>query len=118
MATTTQYAKHPTKPRQRRRCTAQERLARGRRQVRHAAAVVEQALYDLGLPEHLTTEIEGRLQSQKKLLGKIFGVMGPPLFGCRTNAERGYAHAAPGWLAESARRPDYGRRGAACHAGQ
>jgi hypothetical protein len=34
------------------------------------------------------TEIEGRLRSQHKLLGKIVGVMCPPLFGCRTNAER------------------------------
>jgi hypothetical protein len=33
------------------------------------------------------TEIEGRLRSQHKLLGKIVGVMCPPLFGCRTNTE-------------------------------
>jgi hypothetical protein len=33
------------------------------------------------------TEIEGRLRSQQKLLGKIVGVMCPPLFGCRTNTE-------------------------------
>ena len=32
-------------------------------------------------------EIEGRLRSQQKLLGKIVGVMFPPLFGCRTPAE-------------------------------
>jgi hypothetical protein len=32
-------------------------------------------------------EIEGRLHSQHKLLGKIVGVMCPPLFGCRTNTE-------------------------------
>jgi hypothetical protein len=32
-------------------------------------------------------EIEGRLRSQHTLLGKIFGVMFPPLFGCRTNTE-------------------------------
>ena len=32
-------------------------------------------------------EIEGRLRSQQKLLGKIVGVMCPPLFGCRTNSE-------------------------------
>ena len=47
----------------------------------------EQALEDLGLPENLVTEIEGRLRSQQRLLGKIIGVMCPPLFGCRTNAE-------------------------------
>ena len=46
-----------------------------------------QALQDLGLPHTLVAELEGRLRSQKKLLGTILGVMCPPLFGCRTNAE-------------------------------
>jgi hypothetical protein len=32
-------------------------------------------------------EIEGRLRSQQKLLGKIVGVMFPALFGCRTSSE-------------------------------
>ena len=81
------YAKKQAKARQRRRLTAQERLERDRRQAQHAAKVVEQALHDLGLPENLVAEIEGRLRSQQKLLGKIVGVMCPPLFGCRTNAE-------------------------------
>jgi hypothetical protein len=35
----------------------------------------------------LVAEIEGRLRSQQKLLGKIVGMMCPPLFGCRTNSE-------------------------------
>jgi hypothetical protein len=48
---------------------------------------LEQALQDLGLPDNVVVEIEGRLRSQKKLLGKIVGMMCPPLFGCRTNAE-------------------------------
>src|SRR5262245_9727369 len=47
----------------------------------------QQALQDLDLPENLVVEIEGRLRSQHKLLGKFVGVMCPPLFGCRTNAE-------------------------------
>ena len=73
----------------RRRCyhKAQERLARDRRQAQHAAEALQQALDDLGLPDDLVTEIEGRLRSQQKLLGKIVGVMCPPLFGCRTNSE-------------------------------
>jgi hypothetical protein len=71
----------------RRRLQAQERLARDRRQAKYATEALQQALEDLGLPEDLVTEIEGRLRSQKKLLGKIVGVMFPPLFGCRTNAE-------------------------------
>jgi len=87
MSPSTRHAKHHTKARQRRRRTAQERLARDRRQAQYAAKVVEQALQDLGLPDNLVTEIEGRLHSQHKLLGKIFGMMFPPLFGCRTNFE-------------------------------
>jgi hypothetical protein len=80
-------AKKQGKARQRRRLQAQERLERDRRQAQHAAKVVEQALQDVGLPEHLVAELEGHLRSQQKLLGKICGVMFPPLFGCRTNTE-------------------------------
>jgi DDE superfamily endonuclease len=75
------------KARRRRYRKAQERLARDRRQAQQVAEALQQALDDLGLPEDLVTEIEGRLRSQKKLLGKIVGVMCPPLFGCRTNTE-------------------------------
>ena len=87
MSPTTRVIKQHAKARQRRRRTAQERLAHDRRQAQHAAKVVEQALNDLGLPTDLVTEIEGRLRSQQKLLGKIVGMMFPPLFGCRTNFE-------------------------------
>jgi hypothetical protein len=87
MSSRTRDAKQQSKARQRRRLHAQERLARDRRQAQHAAAALQQALNDLGLPEDLVVEIEGRLQSQQKLLGRICGVMFPPLFGCRTNSE-------------------------------
>jgi DDE superfamily endonuclease len=80
-------AKQQAKARHRRRLQAQERLARDRRQAQQAAKVLEQALDDLGLPADLATEIEGRLRSQQQLLGKIVGMMCPPLFGCRTNTE-------------------------------
>ena len=80
-------AKKHAKGRHRRRLTARERLERERRQAQHAAEALQQALDDLGLPEDLVAEIEGRLHSQHKLLGKIVGVMCPSLFGCRTNAE-------------------------------
>lgn len=80
-------AKKQAKTRQRRRLKARERLERDRRQAQHAAEALQQALADLGLPEDLVTEIEGRLRSQQKLLGKIVGMMCPPLFGCRTNFE-------------------------------
>ena len=87
MSLITRSVKKHIKARQRRRRTAQERLARDRRQAQHAVKVLEQALHDLGLPADLVAEIEGRLRSQHKLLGKIVGVMYPPLFGCRTNTE-------------------------------
>jgi hypothetical protein len=87
MSPTQRQVKKQAKARQRRRLTAQERLARDRRQAQHAAKVLEQALHNLGLPENLVAEIEGRLRSQQHLLGKIVGVMFPPLFGCRTNSE-------------------------------
>jgi hypothetical protein len=87
MVLATRYTKKHAKARQRRRRTAQERLARDRRQAQHAVEALQQALDDLGLPENLVAEIEGRLRSQQKLLGKICGVMFPPLFGCRTNSE-------------------------------
>ncbi len=87
MSPTIRYVKKHAKARQRRRLKAQERLARDRRQAQQAAQALEQALHALGLPGELVAEIEGRLRSQQKLLGKIVGVMFPPLFGCRTNAE-------------------------------
>ena len=80
-------AKQHTNARQRLHLKAQELLTRDRRQAQQAAEALKQALDDLGLPEDLVTEIEGRLRSQHKLLGKIVGMMCPPLFGCRTNFE-------------------------------
>jgi hypothetical protein len=87
MSPMTRSVKKHAKARQRRRRTAQERLARDCRQAQRAAEALQQALDDLGLPEDLVVEIEGRLRSQQKLLGKIVGMMSPPLFGCRTNFE-------------------------------
>jgi len=87
MSPTTRCIKKHAKARKRRYLKAQERLERDRRQAQQAAEFLEQALHDVGLPEHLVVEIEGRLRSQQKLLGKIVGMMCPPLFGCRTNTE-------------------------------
>ena len=87
MSLTTRSVKRRAKAGQRRRRTAQERLARDRRQAQQAAQALEQALEDLGLPTDLVAEIEGRLRSQQKLLSKIVGMMYPPLFGCHTNTE-------------------------------
>jgi hypothetical protein len=87
MAPSKRYAKKHAKARQRRRLQAHERLERDRRQAQRAADALPQALQDLGLPANLVVEIEGRLRSQHKLLGKIVGVMFPALFGCRTPSE-------------------------------
>jgi hypothetical protein len=87
MSPSKRYATKQAKARHRRRLQAHERLERDRRQAPQAAEALHQALEDLGLPANLVVEIEGRLRSQQKLLGKIVGVMFPPLFGCRTSSE-------------------------------
>ena len=87
MSPAKRYANKQAKARQRRRLNAQQRLERDRRQAQQAAEALHHALEELGLPETLGSEIEGRLQSQQKLLGKIVGVMFPALFGCRTPSE-------------------------------
>jgi hypothetical protein len=87
MSPAKRYANKQAKARQRRRLNAQQRLERDQRQAQQAAEAMHQALEELGLPETLVREIEGRLQSQQKLLSKIVGVMFPALFGCRTPSE-------------------------------
>jgi hypothetical protein len=81
------YAKKQAKARQRRRHTAHERLRHDQQRAQRAIEALEQALHALGLPDNLVQEIEGRLRRQQQRLGKIFGLMFPPLFGCRTPAE-------------------------------
>src|SRR2546425_545276 len=71
MSPAKRYAKKQAKASQRRRRHAQERLDRDRRQAQQAAEALHQALEELGLPDTLGSEIEGRLESQQKLLGKI-----------------------------------------------
>src|SRR4030095_11599630 len=66
----------------RRRLNAQERHERQQRQAQRDIEALHQALHNLGLPAALVTEIEGRLRAQKKLLGKIVGLLFPTLFGC------------------------------------
>jgi len=87
MSPSKRYAKKHAKARQRRRLQVHERLERDRRQAQQAAEALHQALADLGLPANLVVEIEGRLRSQQKLLGKMVGVMFPTLFGGRTPSE-------------------------------
>ena len=87
MSPTKRYAKKQAKARGRRRHSAQERLARDQRQAQRAAEALHQALEELGLPETVVAELEGRLRSQHKRLGKMVGRMFPALFGCRTPSE-------------------------------
>ena len=81
------YAKKQAKASARRRHSARESLKRDQRQAQRAAEALHQALEDLGLPANLVVEIEGRLRSQHKLLGKRVGMLFPALFGCRTPSE-------------------------------
>jgi DDE superfamily endonuclease len=82
MSPAKRYAKKQVKAITRRRLNAKERHERQQRQAQRDIEALHQALYDLGLPDDLVTEIEGRLRAQQKLLGKIFGLMFPTLFGC------------------------------------
>ena len=82
MTRTRRYVKTQAKALTRRRLNAKERHERQQKQAQRDIEALHQALHDLGLPDHLVIEIEGRLRAQKKLLGKIFGLMFPTLFGC------------------------------------
>ena len=81
------YATKQAKARKRRRLKAQERLQQQRTQAQRSIEAIHQALKDLDFPDTLVAEIEGRLQAQQKLLGKIVGLMFPTLFGCRHSHE-------------------------------
>ena len=82
MTRTRRYVKKQAKAMTRRRLNAQERHAYQQKQAQRDIEALRQALDDLGLPDNLVLEIEGRLRAQKKLLGKIVGLMFPTLFGC------------------------------------
>jgi hypothetical protein len=81
------YATKQAKARKRRRLKAQERLQQQRAQAQRSIEAIHQALKDLDFPDTLVAEIEGRLQAQQKLLGKIVGLMFPTLFGGRHDHE-------------------------------
>src|SRR4029453_6972720 len=84
MSLTKRDVKKHAKAIARRRLQAQERHAHQQRQAQRDIDALHQALHDVGLPADLVIEIEGRLRAQKKLLGKISGLMFPTLFGCRS----------------------------------
>jgi hypothetical protein len=77
------YAKRQAKTLKRRRLKARERIRQQRADAQRYIEAIHQALEDLGFPDTLVAEIEGRLQAQQQLLGKIVGLMFPTLFGAR-----------------------------------
>jgi hypothetical protein len=84
MATMTRAQQREANAKQRQLRKYRERLQQEQRRAQRYLQALEQALVDLGLPETLVAEIEWRLQAHVKLLGKIFGMMFPTMFGCRT----------------------------------
>lgn len=87
MALRKRYAKKQAKAKRRQRLNAQARHQHQQHQAQRAIDALHQALHDLGLPDNLVLEMEGRLRAQKKLLGKVFGLMFPTLFGCTSTYE-------------------------------
>ena len=64
-----------------------ERLQREQARAQRHLQALEQALVDVGVAETLADEVQWRLKAVRKLLGKIFGLMFPTVFGCRTYRE-------------------------------
>jgi len=87
MPPTRPYAKKQAKALRRRRLNAKERHERQQQQAQRDIEALHQALLDWGMPDDLVAEIEGRLRSQKQLMGKIFALMFPTLFGSRSAHE-------------------------------
>lgn len=87
MATMTRAQRREANAKQRHLRKYRERLQHEQRRAQRYLQALEQALVDLGLPETLVAEVEWQLQAQVKLLGKIFGMLFPTLFGCRTAYE-------------------------------
>lgn len=87
MASMTRAQRREERAKQRHLQQYRERLQREQTRAQCYLRTLEQGLVDLGLPETLAAEVEWRLQAQTKLLGKIFGLMFPTVFGCRTAYE-------------------------------
>ena len=88
MSPAKRYARKQAKAIKRRRLHAQKRHKRQQRQAQRDIEALHQARQELGFPDDLVAEIEGRLRSQNKLLGKLCALMVPTLFGSRRAHER------------------------------
>jgi hypothetical protein len=87
MAPMTRAQRREYYAKQRRSQKYRERLQREQARAQRSLEALEQALIDLGLPETVAAEVQWRLKTVGKLLGKIFGLMFPTVFGCRTHHE-------------------------------
>jgi hypothetical protein len=76
--------KRQQRAKQRRLQKTREHLQREQARAQRHLWALEQALGDVGLPETLAAELEWRLKTLGKLLGTVFGLMFPTVFGCRT----------------------------------
>ena len=87
MASMTRAPRREYEAKQRRLRQYRQRLQHAPRRAQRFLHALDQALFDLGLPDTLAAEIAWRRQAQGKLLGNIFGVMFPTWFGCRSAYE-------------------------------
>jgi len=79
--------KRQQQAKQRRLQKEREPLQREQARAQRHLHALEQALEELGLPDTIVEEVQWKLRSQAKLLGKICGLMFPTFFGCRSTAE-------------------------------
>jgi hypothetical protein len=64
-----------------------ERLQREQARAQRHLQALEQALVEVGVAKTVVEEVQWRLKAVRKLLGKIFGLMFPTVFSCRTHHE-------------------------------
>jgi hypothetical protein len=64
-----------------------DRLQREQARAQRHLQALEPALVDVGVAKTVVAEVQWRLKAVRKRLGKIFGLMVPTVFGCRTHHE-------------------------------
>jgi hypothetical protein len=87
MAPMTRAQRREYHAKQRRSQKYRERLQREQARAQRHLQALEQALVEVGVAKTVVEEVQWRLKAVRKLLGKIFGLMFPTMFGCRTYHE-------------------------------
>src|SRR5882724_2166178 len=64
-----------------------ERLQREQARAQRHLQALEHALVEVGVAKTVVEEVQWRLKAVRQRLGKIFGLMFPTIFGCRTHHE-------------------------------